>query len=80
MKPLRNNVIVEYIDAKKETSSGIILKSSNEPARAKIIEIGPEVTEVAIGEIALVDWNRATKIKDQTYCISVNDIVFVYEE
>ena len=39
-RPLGDNVLVERIAAPKETSSGIILKTTQEPDRAKIIAIG----------------------------------------
>lgn len=80
MKPLKNNVVVEYIQANKTTESGIILTRSEEAARGKVLNIGPDVTEVAVGEEVCVDWNSAKKIDDTTYLVSVNSIVFVYEQ
>lgn len=80
MKPLKNNVVVEYVHAKKVTDSGIILTRSDEAARGKVLNIGPEVTEVAVGEEVCVDWNTAKKIDHDTYLVSVNNIVFVYEQ
>ena len=61
-RPTGKNVLIERIPASKQTESGIILKSTQEPDRAKIIAIGPEVDEVSIDEIAVVNWNTATKI------------------
>ena len=78
-RPTGNNVLVERIAASKETSSGIILKSSEEPDRAKIVAIGPEIDEVAVGEIAVVNWNAATKIEDELYIINIDHIVMVIE-
>lgn len=79
-KPTGKNVLIERIPAAKETSSGIILKSSEEPDKAKILAIGTEVTEVTIDEIAVVNWNTATKIEDELYIINVDNIVLVFEE
>ena len=78
-RPTGKNVLVERIAAPKETSSGIILKSSEEPDRAKIVAIGPEIDEVAVGEIAVVNWNAATKIEDELYIINIDHIVMVIE-
>lgn len=75
----KNNVIVERIAAEKVTESGLILKSSAEPDKAKILSVGPDATnDVSVGEIALVNWNKATKIEDETYILNVNEIVMVY--
>lgn len=79
-RPTGKNVLIERIPASKETASGIILKSTEEPDRAKIIAIGAEVTEVAVDEIAVVNWNTATKIEDELFIISIDNIVLVFEE
>lgn len=79
-RPTGNNVLIERIAAKKETSSGIILKSTEEPDRAKIIAIGSDVTEVSVDEIAVVNWNTATKVEDEFYIISIDNIVLIFED
>lgn len=78
-RPTGKNVLIERIAAAKETSSGIILKSSEEPDRAKIIAIGTEIDEVAVDEIAVVNWNAATKVEDELYIINIDHIVLVIE-
>jgi co-chaperonin GroES (HSP10) len=78
-RPLGKNVLVERIAAKKETESGIILKSTQEPDKAFIKVIGPDVTEVSVGEIAIVNWNTATKVEDENYIISVDNIILTIE-
>ena len=78
-RPTGNNVLIERIAAAKETTSGIILKSSEEPDRAKIIAIGPEIDEVAVDEVAVVNWNAATKIEDELYIINIDHIIMVIE-
>lgn len=79
MKPLHNKVIVERVAGATTTESGIILQRSDEVDRAKIVSVGPDVTEVSVGEVALIDWNKAVKFGD-LYVVTVNNIVFVYEE
>lgn len=78
-RPTGKNVLIERIASAKETSSGIILKSSEEPDRAKVIAIGPEIDEVAVDEIAVVNWNAATKVEDELYIINIDHIVLVIE-
>ena len=70
---------VERIEKELTTSSGIILQSNDDPDYSKVIAIGPDVTEVAVGDKVLVDWNKAVKSGD-VYVITENNIVFAVEE
>ena len=79
-RPTGKNVLIERIAAQKETSSGIILKSAEEPDKAKILAIGPEIDEVAVDEIAVVNWNAATKIQDELYIINIDHVILVIED
>lgn len=76
-KPTGKNVLIERIADSKETNSGIILMSSEEPDKAKIVAVGSEVDEVAVNEVAVVNWNAATKIEDEMYIINIDNIVLV---
>lgn len=78
-RPTGNNVLIERIAAAKETTSGIILKSSEEPDRAKIVAIGSEVEDVSVDEVALVNWNAATNVEDELYIIPIDQIILVFE-
>ena len=79
-KATKNNVIVERIPGEKTTEYGLILRSSAEPDRAKVISVGPDaVGDISVGEVALVNWNKATKVEDELYIININEIVMVYE-
>ncbi|MFM2016335.1 MAG: Chaperonin 10 Kd subunit [Bacteroidota bacterium] len=80
IKPLGNKVVVERLSKKDNTTeSGIILKSTEEPDRAIIMAIGSEVDEVSVGEVVLINWNKATKYKDEIFVIPITEVVFVYE-
>lgn len=78
MKPTRDNIIVERIIRESSTASGIILKSSDEPDRAKVISIGNKVDEVFINDVVLINWNKATKIENETYVVPVTEVVWIY--
>lgn len=80
MKPTRDNIIVERSAGSKETSSGIILKSSLEDDKAVVVEIGPDITEVEIGDVVFLNWNAATKIEDETFIVPINEVIFIYEK
>ena len=77
--PLKNKVLVERVEQTKTTASGIILRRTEEPDRAKILAIGPEVEDVSVGDIVLLDWNAAMKIEDK-YVAPVTSIVLIYGE
>lgn len=80
MRPLANKVLVERLAAEKISAGGIVLQRTDGPDKAKILAIGPEVKEVAIGEIALINWNAASKAQGEQYIVTEDNIVFIYEE
>jgi len=79
LTPLRNNVIVEKLEKELTTSSGIILKSNDEADKAKVIAVGSEVTDVVVGNIILINWNKAVKLMDNLYQVNVNEVVAIFE-
>ena len=84
LKPLGNNVILELIEKEKLSAGGIVLSKADpmEANRGLVLAVGSEVTEVAVGQEVLPNWNKATKSKydDQDlYFISEDDIVLVFE-
>ncbi len=71
------NSKVEAIEV--SAGGGFILQRTEEPDRAKILAIGPEVEDVSVGDVVLLDWNAAMKIEDK-YVAPVTSIVFIYGE
>ena len=80
MRPLHNKVLVERIAAEKISAGGIVLQRTDGPDKAKILAIGPDVKEVSVGEVALINWNMASKAQDETFIISEDNIVLVFED
>ena len=78
MKPTQSNILIERIAGSTETSSGIILKSTLEQDKGKVISIGPDVNEVSIGDIVFLNWNAATKVDNERYIVPISDVVFIY--
>jgi co-chaperonin GroES (HSP10) len=76
--PLNGNVIVERVAPVKTTSSGIILQSSQEPDKAKVIATGSE--DVQIGDLLLINWNKCSKVASDTYRIHIDDCIAVFTE
>jgi chaperonin GroES len=77
IKPLHDKVLIERLENVKQTASGIILKNSEEPDRAKVLAIGPEVTEVQVGEIVQPDWSKAAAVQEY-FVVKIEDIAYIY--
>ena len=85
--PLKKRVMVaELSDSKyRKSDSGIILegaKSVREHASAVVLAIGPEVTDVAVGDRILLDWGKGAVIKvgdAQRVLIDQDHIIAVFE-
>jgi co-chaperonin GroES (HSP10) len=80
-RPLRDNIIVKRIDRDLTTESGIVLsaRSSDEPEKAEVIAIGSEVTDIAVGDQLLINWNAAKKIGDDLYQMNIEHAIAVFE-
>lgn len=79
MRPLRDNIIVKRLPTDLTTPSGLILKTSDEPDRAEVTALGSQVTEVSVGEVIALNWNKATQIGNDEYILPITEVVFVYE-
>lgn len=74
LRPIRNNVLVSDMSFEEQkTSSGIIIQSDDgkthgvKPRWAQVWAIGPEQTDVEVGEWIYVEhgrWTRGIKIED----------------
>ena len=85
LKPIKKNVIVKLIEKEKVTASGIVLASADrdEVSRGKVLAIGPEVTDVAVDDIILANWNAARKSKyedEEFYVVPEEQIVLIFED
>jgi chaperonin GroES len=79
IKPLGNKIVISRIEGTKQTASGIILRTTEEPDRAEVLAIGPDVNEVSVGDVVLLNWNAAIKTGDY-YVITIDHVVFIYGE
>jgi co-chaperonin GroES (HSP10) len=83
--PLRKKVLVAENVAESKTESGIILDNANSVRDSKtgtVLAIGPEVTEVKVGDIIYLEWNKAQIVKvgdAQRVIIEEENIVAVVE-
>ena len=78
--PLNRSIIIERQEPNKTTDSGIILRSSLEPDKAIVKYIAVGLDEVSVGDSLLINWNKAFKVENELYRISIDDVVAIYEE
>ena len=79
IKPLHDKVLIERLENVKETASGIILRHSEEPDRARVLAVGPDVTEVQVGDIVQPDWGKTVGVQDY-FVTKIEDIAYIYGE
>ena len=83
--PLRKKVLVAENLSESKTETGIILDNANSVRDSKtgtVLAIGPEVTEVKVGDIIYLEWNKAQIVKvgdAQRVIIEEENIVAVAE-
>lgn len=64
VRPLKDKVLLSQNQVENVTASGIIIEGRVEETKtATVLAIGPDVTDVAIGDVVLLEWNKATIIK-----------------
>jgi co-chaperonin GroES (HSP10) len=84
--PLKKKVLVAENRSEQKTDSGIILEgttSARDSKQGTVLAIGPDVTMVKVGDVILLEWNKAQVVKigdAQRVIVSEDDIVAVMED
>ena len=84
--PLKKKVLVAENKAEQTTESGIILDgttSNRDSKQGTVLAIGPQVTLVKVGDVIMLEWNKAQVVKigeAQRVIIDEDNIVAVVEE
>lgn len=71
MTPTQSNVLIERIP----NPPNQFLIKSEEPDKAKVLKIGPSITELKPNQTILLDWNHATNVQSNQYIININHII-----
>lgn len=81
VRPLKDNVIIERQEKEQVSAGGIVLPGGDREAvdKAVVIAIGPEVSDINVDDIVLVNWNKAAKIDEKIYKVSFEDIIGIFE-
>ena len=64
--PLKDKLLVAENERKKETASGIIIETSTtllDTASGKVLAIGPEVNNIAVGDSIYLNWGKTSLVK-----------------
>ena len=85
IKPLKKNVLVAENKSEHKSEFGIVLEGATSIRESKtgtVLAIGPDVTEVKVGDKIYLEWNKAQVIKvgdAQRVMIKEEDIVAVVD-
>lgn len=80
MRAIGKNIIVERQELSNTTSGGIIFTDNSKATQARVIAIGDEVTNVAVGESLIINWNAANPVKldtDTVYIVNIEQVFAV---
>jgi chaperonin GroES len=85
IKPLKDFVLVAENKRKQETNSGIIIEgvSTADSRSGTVLAVGPNVTEVKVGDVIYLEWNKAHVVTidgAQRVMLKVENIVAVHED
>ena len=64
--PLKTQVLVAENKKDDTTESGIIIegtRGTGMTAKATVLAIGPDVTDVKVNDVILLDWTKASPVK-----------------
>lgn len=85
VKPLKDFVLVAENKRKQETVSGIIIEgvSTADSRSGTVLAVGPNVTEVKVGDVVYLDWSKCQVVtidSAQRVMVKVENIVAVHED
>jgi chaperonin GroES len=83
--PLKDRVLVAENKRENTTESGIVLQGAgfDQSKSGTVLAIGPDVTDVKVGDVIYLEWNKAAVVKigdAQRVIIKQENIVAVLEQ
>jgi co-chaperonin GroES (HSP10) len=63
--PLKDRVLVAENKSENTTESGIVLQGAgfDQSKTGTVLAIGPDVTDVKVGDVIYLEWNKAAVVK-----------------
>jgi co-chaperonin GroES (HSP10) len=85
VQPLKDKVLVAENKRENTTESGIVLQGAgfDQSKTGTVLAIGPDVTDVQVGDVIYLEWNKAAVVKigdSQRVIIKQENIVAVLEK
>jgi co-chaperonin GroES (HSP10) len=83
--PLKDRVLVAENKRENTTESGIVLQGAgfDQSKSGTVLAIGPDVTDVKVGDVIYLEWNKASVVKigdAQRVIIKQENIVAVLDK
>lgn len=65
IRPLNDRILIAQNAKQNTTDSGIILgdRGTGEITKATVLAIGPDVTEVKVGDVIIPEWAKSSPVK-----------------
>lgn len=85
IRPMNDRVLVAENKKDTTTASGIVIegtRGTGDTTKATVLAVGPEVKDVKVGDVVLLDWAKASPVKVgdvQRAMIKEEFIIAVYE-
>ena len=79
IKPIKTKVALKQLEPLEHQSGLVIVGGDKETPEGVVVAIGPQVTDVAIGNIVLADWAKATHVGEGILVIEQEHITAVFE-
>ena len=83
IRPIKTKVILAAIEKKQQSASGLIIEGSFGDAQyCRVLAIGPDVTDVSVGDTVFPTWNACKIVKadeGERLVIDQKDIIMIVE-
>jgi len=86
IRPMNDRILVAENKKEKQTDSGIFIgdaRGVGDSAKATVVAVGPDVKEVKVGDVVLIEWGKASPVKVgdvQRAMIKEEFVIGVFEE
>ena len=83
LRPIKTKVVMAAIEKKQQSASGLIIEGSFGDAQyCRVLAIGPDVTDVSVGDTVFPTWNACKIVKadeGERLVIDQKDIIMIVE-
>lgn len=82
IKPLRKKVALKEFDKESKTTNGLILMGDigGDSPEYGVVDVGPEVTLVSIGDRVLLDMTKISMVSGDTVIVEEDNIMVVLND